>query len=278
MSEPCPLCADEKKTARFVKDNIPYYACSACDFLFSKPDTNANFPDSLESYEESYLDYMSEGVTDRKKHEALKRWIERKAALAGKELLDVGAGSGKWVQFLRQNDVDALGLEPAAQIYEHFLKSQSGFFCQTTSEFLKDNQQKKFDVVTSFDVLEHIEDPRSFLKDIHGLLKPGGYCILSLPNAGSVLPKIIGKHWHHYNKYHMSFFTRRSLNSLCQDIGFEEELFAHLGRVQSMGYIVQYFFDFILENKAMSSPRFLDNVFVPINFFDTMYLVFKKNR
>jgi 2-polyprenyl-3-methyl-5-hydroxy-6-metoxy-1,4-benzoquinol methylase len=85
------------------------------------------------------------------------------------------------VDFLRRYDVDATGLEPAEQLYEQLLKDKPGFFCQTTSEFAIQCRRKTFDVATSFDVLEHVADPMTFLCDIHELVKPGGCVFLSMP-------------------------------------------------------------------------------------------------
>lgn len=202
--------------------------------------------------------------------------MEKLVDLSGKTILDVGTGSGKWVDFLRRQGSDATGLEPARELYSHFLKDKPGFYCQTTAEFIESHAETRFDVITSFDVLEHIEDPRSFLRDIHTLLKPGGYLFLSLPDAGSLLPRLIGKHWHHYNKYHMAFFSRPVLRTLCGELGFSEKMLARRGRLQSAGYIAQYFFDFVLRRKNARCPDFLNDIFIPVNFFDTMYLGFKK--
>ncbi len=260
-----------------MKEKVPYYACNACGFTFSKPAENANFPDSLESYEVSYIDYFENSPADLKNHQNLLNWMEKITPTQSKTVLDIGAGSGKWVRFLNTQNIQASGLEPAQYLYDYFLKEDKDYFTHaTTTEFLEKHPGQTFDIITCFDVLEHIGDPQNFLKDIETLLKPGGYLFLSLPDAGSFLPKTIGKHWHHYNKYHMSFFSHERLSALCRSLGFEEKCFARRGRVQSAGYIVRYFFDFVLGRQTGHGFSALNTLYIPVNFFDTMYIGFQK--
>ena len=88
----CALCGAAPATALFHKHDIPYYACPACDFVFSRPATNANFENAIEDFEPSYLDYLQGSAEDEPNHAALLRWAENFAYLSGEPVLDIRLG------------------------------------------------------------------------------------------------------------------------------------------------------------------------------------------
>ncbi|MFH1745309.1 MAG: class I SAM-dependent methyltransferase [bacterium] len=69
-----------------------------------------------------------------------------------------------------------------------------------------------FDLVISFETIEHIEDDNGFLKEINRILKPGGTLILSTPNKASSYRDLFAKK--PYNPFHVREYKRRQLNKL----------------------------------------------------------------
>ena len=98
----CPLCGSPRAAPIFRKREVDYWRCEACTFRFATPDVNPNLTKTLEDYEEAYLQYLGDDAGDAVNFESLCRWMERFGTLEGKRLLDVGAGSGKLVQFSTQ--------------------------------------------------------------------------------------------------------------------------------------------------------------------------------
>ena len=123
-SPACPACDSTATRSRFVKDGIPYYDCPACTFRFSRPASNANFQSSMDGFEDAYVQYLGADAADRKNFQRTCKYIERFSPLAGASLLDVGCGSGKWVRFLREEGIDAAGLEPCGALYDQYLASE----------------------------------------------------------------------------------------------------------------------------------------------------------
>lgn len=259
----------------FVKAGIPYRVCETCDFRFSAAASNANFQSSLEEYETGYLQYLNSDPADNKNFLTVWRWMEKRVSLKGMRLLDVGCGSGKWVRYLRGHGVDSSGIEPSEPLYRHFL-SDEPFFRQATIDDPQLDQAGPFDIITAFDVLEHVQDPVAFLQRIVVLLKSGGWLFVSLPDAGSVLSRMLGKYWHHYNHYHFSFFDTATLSKTAESIGLRTGDVSWYGRHRSLGYLFRYGFEFMLRRESPAMLSRLDKVYFPLNLYDTMYCSFRK--
>lgn len=78
----------------------------------------------------------------------------------------------------------------------------------------------RHDLVTAFEVLEHLPDPGGALGRLRGLLAPGGRLLLSVPNAGSWFKAWLGNNWPGYNAFHLHYFRPRDLGRLLAAAGF----------------------------------------------------------
>jgi SAM-dependent methyltransferase len=97
-----------------------------------------------------------------------------------------------------------------------------------------------FDVITCFDVLEHVYEPRQVLMKVLEWLKPGGIFYIVVPNIDSWESRIFGSYWYGLElPRHLSHFSPRSLRYLTGSLGFEEtSLITRTSYVErSMGYI-----------------------------------------
>jgi SAM-dependent methyltransferase len=271
----CRLCGSERTRRLFEKDGASYFRCRACGLVFSRSPRNPNLPDRLEDYEGSYLDYLRETPEDEAEFRALLAWMEPEASRPGLRLLDVGAGSGKWVRFLRRQSLEAYGVEPSRALYQHFLARDGCFSCESLESFAA-SRPARFDVVTAFDVIEHVEHPRSFLAAIASTLRPGGRLFVSTPDTSSLLARIAGRHWHYYNKYHLCCFDPPTLRRTAAEHGLRHLRTTRRGRLKSLGYLFGYFGDFVLGRPGVRAPGRLSRLVIPINLFDTMDLCFEK--
>jgi 2-polyprenyl-3-methyl-5-hydroxy-6-metoxy-1,4-benzoquinol methylase len=79
-----------------------------------------------------------------------------------------------------------------------------------------------FDVVTMWEVIEHIPAPRQALCEAHRILKPGGRLLLSTPNALSWQARLWGEHWAGWEvPRHLQLFSLPTLRRMLQETGFE---------------------------------------------------------
>src|SRR5205814_2024293 len=227
----CPLCGFQRTARLFTKRQTDYWGCAACRFRFATPATNPNFANRLDDYEDAYIQYLAPDRSDNANFESLYRWMARVTPIEGKRLLDVGAGSGKLVRFLRARGVDASGIEPSRPLFDRFLAGDTAFTCATLDDISR--AQCPFPVVTAFDVIEHVADPRGFLHGIDAMLESGGVFFLSTPDVESATAKLFGKRWHFYYPYHLSYFSPRTLGAAARRHGLEMIARTHRGRLRS---------------------------------------------
>ena len=181
------------------------------------------------------------------------------------------------MRYLRTRGVDARGLEPPAALYDRFLAGNE-FFVHGTLDSLRENAAERFGVVTAPDVVEHVEDPPALLADAAALLSPGGILLVSTPDVASWPARLLGRRWHYYNPYHLSYFDERSLMRCAAPFGFDLVERAHRGRRRSVGYLLRYLWNFVLRRDSPSFLECLYAISVPINLFDVISLCLRKTR
>lgn len=126
-------------------------------------------------------------------------YIDGRAALAGKTVLDVGCGGGILAESMAQRGADVtgidMGLAPLEVARLHLLETGVQVdYQQKTAEQLAGERPDSFDVVTCMEMLEHVPDPSSVIRACAALVKPGGHVFFSTINRNpkSYLFAIIG--------------------------------------------------------------------------------------
>jgi SAM-dependent methyltransferase len=146
-------------------------------------------------------------------------FIEKHAHNPG-QLLDIGCATGEFMSFTRQHGWNVSGIElvgKAAQIARevHGLNVYQG---PIESIALPENH---FDVITLWDVLEHLPSPRTTLIHARRLLKPGGLLVFSIPNLTSFDRYIFGTSWIGWDApRHLYLFSPDNLDQLMKIAGF----------------------------------------------------------
>jgi 2-polyprenyl-3-methyl-5-hydroxy-6-metoxy-1,4-benzoquinol methylase len=133
----------------------------------------------------------------------------------GKDVLDVGSGSGTSLLQIKNKGANAYGVEPdpnAQKLAKRLkLNVHKGFI--TDNPFPK----REFDYLTASQVLEHEPDPLKFLISARKKLRKNGRIILSFPNFDSIYRKIFVKNWLNWHvPYHINFFTKKSIEKLAK--------------------------------------------------------------
>ena len=272
----CPLCRSDNTKESFQKTLIRYYRCRSCRFLFSAQNQNPNLElETVEQYEPAYVSYLEDSPEDTINFRKLLEWIEQFKSLKGLRVLDVGTGTGKLVRYLRNRSVDAFGLEPSAALYKRYLSKEPFFFFADLKGLTAVSPAVQYDAVIIADVLEHIPDPQAFFSDLRLILKPGAVVYVCTPNADSFLARICGKHWHYINKYHFSFFSHRTITDISAQHGLKEIGYAHFTRFKAVGYILQYFMDFVAGSTKLRVPKKLYQWGIPFNLHDLMQIIYR---
>jgi len=211
----CPICC-ERSGLNLVEvwKDYKLYNCPSCDVVFSDPMKNPG----AGWYGESEM-YMLGKVLHQKAAWYHNQFLQDKKVY-GVELLDVGCGTGIFLKESQRLGYKITGIdfdrENIRIAHEHFGLRE--VFPITLEELIASYQNKKFDVITFFEVLEHIDDPNNFIKLIKTGLKPGGYVALSVPNRERFLDPL-GKG--DYPPNHLTRWNSHSLTYFLEKRGFE---------------------------------------------------------
>ncbi len=137
-------------------------------------------------------------------------------------LLDVGCSSGALLRVAKECNFDASGAEPATQAAD----TARGLGFEVFPGFLHDAEfpGNHFDVITLFEVIEHLLDPQDLLREILRILKPGGVLLIGTGNADSWTVGFMGADWEYFDIRshggHISFFNPKSMALLTKNCGF----------------------------------------------------------
>ncbi len=122
--------------------------------------------------------------------------------VVGKRVLDISCGTGYGTQFIAQQgalevvgvDVDQSAVNFASKFHAH----PNATFIQSDAHYVRQLEDASFDVIVSFETIEHLPNPRKFVVELKRLLKPDGQLFLSCPNDYRVAPWISEFHLHKF--------------------------------------------------------------------------------
>ncbi|MFC1922170.1 class I SAM-dependent methyltransferase [Chloroflexota bacterium] len=216
----CPACNNRIFQKQFTKKGKDFWRCTNCGLENQYPLPNQE--ELNKYYDESYSEGMYKTFTDAndmKLATARQRLKEIRKNCSPGRWLDVGCSNGIFVEIARNNGIDAEGIDVSNIAVSDAHKRGLPVFRSTIEEF---NPGYQYNLITAFDVLEHVLDPISFMQSIFRLLVPQGMVALSLPDQGSIIRKIMGKRWYFYiPEEHMYYFNRSTISKLLNRTGFD---------------------------------------------------------
>lgn len=227
--QPTALVLDGVRDTRFGAPGAwAIHRCAACGLAQTEPRPDAA---TLKALYERYYNFGGESESSYGRARSklfssalYKIWltidgdVSFHAEHGSGRLLDIGCNEGRGLAIYAANGFAAEGLELNANAAR--LARSRGFIVHEcmTADLPADHS---FDRVVLSNVLEHTLDPRATLRDIHGILKPGGEVWISLPNFDSWLAKIFGRAWINWHvPYHITHFTVARLTALLAECGF----------------------------------------------------------
>lgn len=157
---------------------------------------------------------------------AMQRWQRPRAVIvdrkSGGAILDIGCSSGGFLGTLKGGSWKLHGIEMEATTAEK-ARAATGAEVFVGDAMDAPFAPGSFDVITSFDVLEHVYHPREFLSKVLEWLKPGGIYYVALPNIDSWEARLLGSYWYGLElPRHTFHFSPRSLRYVMNSLGFEE--------------------------------------------------------
>lgn len=150
--------------------------------------------------------------------------FENNLSSSSRKILDVGCGSGYFLNFGQKRGWDCTGIEPSKEAFEHANKFG---FKVINSIFKKDIlENDKFNVVHMNQVLEHIPNPEDLVKQLLEYLEEDGVVCITVPNEFSTLQKLLHekekfKQWWLSPPHHLNYFSVESLSKFIENLGLE---------------------------------------------------------
>jgi 2-polyprenyl-3-methyl-5-hydroxy-6-metoxy-1,4-benzoquinol methylase len=222
-SRGCPISGSTDAVLVSSKDrhgkSLRNIMCQKSGLIYVDP---VPFENTEEFYQTEYRKSYKGVHRPKPKHvyRAGKIALERYSRLSGllspsANCLDAGSSSGEFVYFLKSRDHNAQGVEANIPYAEY---SQSQLEIEVSiSPFSEFKTEEKFDLITMFHVLEHLEHPVRDLSHLGNFLKPEGYFVIEVPNIQ--YPNMAFSHkWH---PGHLFSFSAQTLSMLMQKAGFK---------------------------------------------------------
>ena len=223
----CPLCDGRSHTTLFVKRGYPIVRCDNCTLVFANPQVDESLVlDEYRAQGERANDLWVDVLTsdrqlelDREKFEEILDELE--PYRGDGRLLDVGTSIGLFLRLALDRGWDAVGNEFGERARE-VARERFGVEVMDAPLDAMDVHPASLDVATLNSVLEHVNEPRRMLRDIAGLLRPGGVLFVIVPNVESLACRVLHQRAATFDgRNHLIYFSPRTLTAMLEAEGFD---------------------------------------------------------
>ena len=177
------------------KDTFRIVRCRLCGLVYMNPQfiddkMYQTYPKDEWSNRDDRGVAKSKWVIYRKRLNHLEKFVK------GKRLLDIGCAFGSFIGYAKEIGWDACGIEVSKQASNYCNTHGMEVYCGTLEKLRL--PKNHFDVITMFDVLEHMPDPMTTLNKCRSLLRKDGILVIETGNVDSLHARIKGKKWEYY--------------------------------------------------------------------------------
>jgi 2-polyprenyl-3-methyl-5-hydroxy-6-metoxy-1,4-benzoquinol methylase len=156
------------------------------------------------------------------------------------KLLDVGCSCGYFMEVAATEGYDVAGLEFSENAVAAAAEHIRPRILNASVEQISAEQKSSYDVVSAFDIIEHLEQPLTFLAHVRSVLKPGGRLVIATPDAGHWLRYLMGARWPMLQPMqHLSLFSAKSMQLALQNAGFAKIVVEPAYKVISGTYLIR---------------------------------------
>lgn len=224
MAEDIRCCAcgnndGSKFNLKYQKTNFAVVTCDVCSLHFIPPYYRKQI---------SYTQYKNEQVTRAvragnnwvkvQRHKLRFRFIRRFVKVG--KLFDLGAGWGHFMLAGKELGYDVYGVEISEQPYLYCVNDLK-LPVDHIDFFEMDETRQQFDLITMWDVLEHIDQANEFLAKCAALTRPGGYLFLQVPQIDSYFARRHKDNWKMMGIDHVNYFGRDTITRILKNNGYE---------------------------------------------------------
>ncbi len=225
----CQACASDARTFYQTLSGFEFHRCGSCGLVYMSPRPTAESLETL--YDEHYFAsadpnvgyavYEADRDSVRDKSERLLSGIESHSSNARGALLDIGSAHGYLLEVAKEHGWQVTGVEPAASVAA---RTAGRLGCTVHRDLFEAGlDENTFDIVTAWDVVEHLPELTRVVREIHRVGKPGSLLSIVTPDVGSLAARVLGTRWEEMRKMpeHIYFFNRKSLARFLDRHGFD---------------------------------------------------------
>ncbi|MDY6935826.1 MAG: class I SAM-dependent methyltransferase [Spirochaetota bacterium] len=234
LKDHCPLCGGKEIELKYIIDKYnPFFRvdrCRLCGFIFMNP----AFQESIieDFYSEDYYkcgrdySYYDERELERYAGYVWEKRIEIIRGHAAKgNLLDIGSAFGGFLKLASQY-FSPYGIE-LSEYAGTYAKGLFGNNIHIGSLYDNPFKEKFFSVITMIELIEHLADPVTAIRECYRLLKGGGLLVIQTANMDGLQARVLGDRYAYYMPVHLSYFTKKNLTSLLKWQGFSRIITFH---------------------------------------------------
>ena len=245
----CTLCGSLERDERFRDGPWTVMNCGNCQLVYVTPRLDddeligkvydAAYWRSPAARERGYTDYHNDRDlhrrTFRRRLRALGNQLPRRGRGGGASsapplrALDVGCATGVFAELLAERGFDVFGVEPSEQARSEAARRLGAE--RVFHGVLEDAPyarsadlavEERFDLITMWDVVEHLPRPLRTLKLVRRLLKPEGRLVVETQDVNSLAARLFGPRWQHFkHAEHLVHFDAQTLALALEESGFE---------------------------------------------------------
>ena len=235
----CPLCEGSRSTLFYrvtltrgqIEGFFELRRCLDCELVFVDPRLSDSTLARLYDEEFYFSTGWPYGALASQVIELIqsvrRRRVERHVRVG--DLLDIGSGDGRFVHHMANHGWEATGIDfsAAAQVFARRNGSGGRFLHGSLDDH--DFASGSLDLVTLWQVLEHIGEPRPLLRRCHEMLRPGGLLVASVPNIDGLSSRLTGDRWWGLDvPRHLLHYAPRTLRRGLEQAGFRVMHINHL--------------------------------------------------
>lgn len=257
--EPCAFCARTSARVKYDLGTHQIVKCQDCGLMWLHPfptlaDTkqvyadlsyfqNPAFYDVSHGNLYGYVDYIAERVNKLRAARPIAEFLRarhRQSAAAAPRLLDVGCGLGYFLDAAHDAGFQVMGVE-FNQGAVRTMREKYAFPVYEGSLEALPPSETAFDVITMFDVIEHLHDPFSDLQEIYRRLRPGGGVAISTMDSESFTSRLLGTRLEDFRRIreHLYFFSRDTLTKVLERSGFRVYRIASYGHTFELAFLME---------------------------------------
>jgi len=221
----CPVCSSRSIDDFNTIKSYRLVQCSACGLIYCENPPSSS-DETTEFYEHLYSDgekYEGYGAPDILRSAEFSRRLEQIDLLqSGGRLLDIGCATGEFLEAAVRTGryvCDGIDISPEAA-RQASARLRKNIYCGTVDAFPA--APGSYDIVTAWEVIEHMTDPVKFVRNVRRLLTPNGIFCLSTPNAHKISLRFSSdkRKLFFIPPEHLFYFSKPNLIRLLENSGF----------------------------------------------------------